>query len=146
MPGGAVPSCQSCKCKAPLKICTGAWPASANSLLSRRGGNLWRRSAGDFSLDWLLFDPAHILLERRRDDLARPYIRLAGAHLREAIGVATHQEAGLLRLRASCVLAELLVRNGEAKVILVVAYGSMTEGFGAPDLVKAKALLNSREA
>jgi len=125
-------------------------PATGNSLLSRRGGgNLWRRSAGDFSLDWLLLDPAHILLERRRDDLARPYIRLAGAHLREAIGVAMHQEAGLFRLRASGVLAELLVRNGEAKEaqeILVVAYGSMTEGFGAPDLVKAKALLNSREA
>jgi tetratricopeptide (TPR) repeat protein len=158
----------------------GAFDEAVNSL--DRGVDLWRRSAGDFSLDWLLLDPAHMFLERRRDDLARSSIRLAGdiyaatpergsyaevlrmdgllkaidgddaaarARLREAIDVATHQEAGLFRLRASYALAELLIRNGEAKEaheILAVAYGSMTEGFGAPDLVKAKALLNSLEA
>jgi tetratricopeptide (TPR) repeat protein len=147
-----------------------------------RGVDLWRRSAGDFSLDSLLLDPAHVFIESGRSDLARPYIRLAGdiyaislergvyaeflrmdgllkaidgdeavarAQLEKAIDVATQQEAGLFRLRASHALAELLVRNGEAKEahdILASAYGSMTEGFGAPDLTRAKALLDSLEA
>ena len=145
------------------------------------GLDLWRRSAGDFSLDSFLLDPAHVLVESGRSDLAEPYIRLAGdvyavsperglyseflrmdgllkaidgderearVHLQKAIDVATQQEAGLFRLRASHALGELLVRNGEAReahAILAPAYGSMTEGFGAPDLIKARALLDSLE-
>jgi ParB family chromosome partitioning protein len=73
----------------------------------------------------------------------------ARAHLQKAIDVATQQEAGLFRLRASHALAELLVRNGKAKEahdILAPAYGSLTEGVGAPVLTNAKALLDSLEA
>ena len=158
----------------------GRFEEAVNNL--EAGLDLWRRGAGSFSLDSILFDPVHMLLLGERDDLVRPYVRqardlyavspergfyaeflrmngllkaidgdeaAARAYLQKAIDVATQQEAGLFRLRASHALAELLVRNGEAKEaydILARAYGALTEGVGAPDLVKAKSLLDSLEA
>jgi predicted ATPase len=63
----------------------------------------------------------------------------------QAIAVARSQSAKLLELRASIGLARLWCRQGkrsEARDLLASIYGWFTEGFDAPDLKEAKALLD----
>jgi tetratricopeptide (TPR) repeat protein len=63
----------------------------------------------------------------------------------QAIAVAKLQSAKFLELRASINLARLWCkqdRRGEARNLLAPIYGWFTEGFDAPDLKQAKALLN----
>jgi tetratricopeptide (TPR) repeat protein len=63
---------------------------------------------------------------------------------RQALAVAELQSAKLLQLRASVSLARLWRDQGEptdAKALLASIYNWFTEGFDAPDLVEAKALL-----
>jgi predicted ATPase len=71
----------------------------------------------------------------------------AGAeqHYRQAIAVAERQGAKLLQLRASTSLARLWRDQGkraEARDLLGPIYDWFTEGFDAPDLKDAKALLD----
>ena len=64
---------------------------------------------------------------------------------RQAIAVAKRQSAKLFELRASISLARLWRdqgRRGEARDLLAPIYGWFTEGFDAPDLKEAKALLD----
>ncbi len=64
----------------------------------------------------------------------------------EAIDCATQQSATLFRLRASRTLAELLVASGdreEARRVLAPAYRAITEAPTAPDMIKAKVLLDT---
>jgi len=63
----------------------------------------------------------------------------------QAIAVAKLQSAKFYELRASISLARLWRkqdRRGEARNLLAPIYGWFTEGFDAPDLKEAKALLN----
>jgi predicted ATPase len=71
----------------------------------------------------------------------------AEAHYREALSIASEQEAKLFELRAALALARLCRgRRGsaEADELLARAYGWFTEGFAMPDLRTAKALLDER--
>jgi|SRR5689334_7294867 predicted ATPase len=64
---------------------------------------------------------------------------------RQAIAVAERQSAKLLQLRASVSLARLWRAQGrwaEAHDLLAPIYGWFTEGFDAPVLKEAKALLD----
>jgi class 3 adenylate cyclase/tetratricopeptide (TPR) repeat protein len=64
----------------------------------------------------------------------------------QALAVAKLQNAKLFELRASISLARLWCkqdRRGEARNLLAPIYGWFTEGFDAPDLKEAKALLAS---
>jgi class 3 adenylate cyclase/tetratricopeptide (TPR) repeat protein len=64
---------------------------------------------------------------------------------RQAIAVADRQSAKLFQLRASTSLARLLRDQGkppEARDLLAPIYDWFTEGFDAPDLKEAKALLD----
>jgi predicted ATPase len=64
---------------------------------------------------------------------------------RQAIAVAQRQEARLWELRATISLARLLrdqCRAAEAREALAAIYGWFTEGFDAPGLVEARALLD----
>ena len=66
--------------------------------------------------------------------------------LREAIALAGEMGARLLELRAATSLARQLSRRGapaEGRALLAPFYASFTEGFGARDLVEAKALLDA---
>ena len=68
----------------------------------------------------------------------------AEASLREAINVASGQQAKLLELRASMSLARLWRAQGkvqQARELLAPVYGWFTEGFDTRDLKDAKALL-----
>jgi predicted ATPase len=68
----------------------------------------------------------------------------AEQHYRQAIAVAERQSAKLFQLRASISLARLWRdqgRQAEARDLLGPIYGWFTEGFDAPDLTEAKALL-----
>jgi class 3 adenylate cyclase/tetratricopeptide (TPR) repeat protein len=68
----------------------------------------------------------------------------AEQHYRQAIAVAERQSARLLQLRASVSLARLWRDQGkpmEARDLLGPIYNWFTEGFDAPDLKDAKALL-----
>ena len=68
----------------------------------------------------------------------------AEASLREAIALAHRQNAKLYELRAATGLAQLWRNQGkqsEARVLLAPIYGWFTEGFEAPDLRDARALL-----
>ncbi|MGQ0621744.1 MAG: AAA family ATPase [Panacagrimonas sp.] len=63
---------------------------------------------------------------------------------RKALGVARHQEARSLELRAATSLARLWLRAGraeEADAVLRPIYAGFTEGFDTPDLIDAAALL-----
>jgi class 3 adenylate cyclase len=76
----------------------------------------------------------------RPDDLAG-----AETHFRRAIATARAQDARFWELRAACDLARLLAERGrgaEARALLIPIYGWFTEGFDAPDLIDAKALLD----
>ena len=68
----------------------------------------------------------------------------ADAPFRKAITTARSQEAKSLELRAATSLARLCQRQGklvEAREFLQPVYDWFTEGFDAPDLQDAKALL-----
>ncbi len=63
---------------------------------------------------------------------------------RKALSIATEQAAKLWELRASVNLARLRRDQGRraaARDLLAPVYGWFTEGFDAPDLKEAKALL-----
>jgi tetratricopeptide (TPR) repeat protein len=67
---------------------------------------------------------------------------------RRAIEIAEHQGALLLSLRAATLLAGLYQTQGrvdEADAALRPIYESFTEGFDYPDLLRARAVLESRE-
>ncbi len=69
----------------------------------------------------------------------------AEQHYHQAIAVAERQSAKLLQLRASTSLARLWREQGkreEARELLGPIYSWFTEGFDAPDLKEAKALLD----
>jgi predicted ATPase len=69
----------------------------------------------------------------------------AERHYRQAIAVAERQSAKLFQLRASTSLARLWRDQGrltEARDLLTAIYGWFTEGFDAPVLKEAKALLD----
>ena len=69
----------------------------------------------------------------------------AEQHYRQAIAVAERQSAKLIQLRASISLARLLRDRGrhmEARELLGPIYGWFTEGFDAPVLKEARALLD----
>ena len=69
----------------------------------------------------------------------------AGRSYRKAIAVAERQSAKLFQLRASTSLARLWREQGkrtEARDLLGPTYNWFTEGFDAPDLKDAKALLD----
>jgi class 3 adenylate cyclase/tetratricopeptide (TPR) repeat protein len=69
----------------------------------------------------------------------------AEQHYRQAIAVAERQSAKLFQLRASTSLARLWRDQGkraEARDLLAPIYNWFTEGFDAPDLKDAKALLD----
>ena len=69
----------------------------------------------------------------------------ADHHYHRAIAVAERQSAKLLQLRASACLARLWRDQGkraEARDLLGPIYNWFTEGFDAPDLKDAKALLD----
>jgi tetratricopeptide (TPR) repeat protein len=69
----------------------------------------------------------------------------AERHYRQAIAVAERQSAKLLQLKASVSLARLWRdqgKRGEARDLLGPIYYWFTEGFDAPDLKDAKALLD----
>jgi predicted ATPase len=69
----------------------------------------------------------------------------AEACLQRALSIAREQQARILELRAAVRLARLWGSQGrhdEARELLAGIYGWFTEGFDAPDLVEAKALLD----
>ena len=66
---------------------------------------------------------------------------------RRALSIAQEQEAKMWELRAAASLAWLRRDQGhqaEARDLLAPIYGWFTEGFDAPDLKEAKALLDER--
>ena len=70
----------------------------------------------------------------------------AEACFRRAIEIARRQQSKAWELRATMSLARLWQRQGrrdEAQAALAAVYGSYTEGFTTPDLVDARALLES---
>ena len=87
------------------------------------------------------------LLHRVPGDLLNAAGDRSGAerHYRQAIAVAERQSAKLFQLRASVSLARLWRDQGkraEARDLLGPIYSWFTEGFDAPDLKDAKALLD----
>jgi tetratricopeptide (TPR) repeat protein len=87
-------------------------------------------------------------LHRLRGDLLDATGDLADAELsyRQAIAVARLQNAKLFELRASTCLARLMCkqhRNAEARDVLAPICDWFTEGFDAPDLKEARALLDA---
>jgi predicted ATPase len=88
------------------------------------------------------------LLYRVPGDLLNAAGNQSGAewHYRQAIAVAERQSAKLFQLRASVSLARLWRDQGkrvEARDLLYPIYNWFTEGFDAPDLREAKALLDA---
>jgi predicted ATPase len=70
----------------------------------------------------------------------------AEACFRQALHVASQQEAKTLELRAAMSLARLWQgqgRNTESRQVLAVVYNWFTEGFDTPDLKEARALLEA---
>ena len=85
-------------------------------------------------------------LHRVRGDLLKVIGEQSAAEqsYREALAVAERQSAKLFELRAATSLARLWRNQGktaEAQALLAPVYSWFTEGFDAPDLVEAKALL-----
>jgi len=69
----------------------------------------------------------------------------AANHFLQAMDWARRQNAPTWELRAATSLARLRQqqnRNADAREILAPVYGQFTEGFGTPDLVAAKTLLD----
>jgi predicted ATPase len=76
--------------------------------------------------------------------LAKPDVSQAEACFRQALEVAHRQQAKALELRAALGLSRLWQQEGRrqaARELLAPIYGWFTEGFDAPDLQEAKALL-----
>jgi predicted ATPase len=72
----------------------------------------------------------------------------AANHFLQAMDWARRQSAPTWELRAATSLARLRQqqnRNADAREVLAPVYGQFTEGFGTPDLVAAKALLEAVE-
>jgi TOMM system kinase/cyclase fusion protein len=72
--------------------------------------------------------------------------RAAEAAFREALRLATSQQARSLSLRAALGLTRLLMSHGrvaEARGLLAAEHGWFTQGFGTPDLMEARALLDA---
>ena len=70
----------------------------------------------------------------------------AEACFQRAIDIARRQHSKAWELRATVSLARLWQRQGrtdDARAALAVVYGTYTEGFTTPDLVDARALLDS---
>jgi predicted ATPase len=70
----------------------------------------------------------------------------AEACFHQGIAVARRQQAKSLELRAATSLSRLLLRQGkseEAHHILTEIYDWFSEGFGTPDLIEARALLEA---
>ena len=68
----------------------------------------------------------------------------AAACFQQALGIARHQQAKALELRAAMSLSRLWQQQGkraEARELLAPVYGWFTEGFDTADLQEAKALL-----
>jgi class 3 adenylate cyclase/tetratricopeptide (TPR) repeat protein len=87
------------------------------------------------------------LLYRIPGDLLNAAGDRSGAerYYRQAIAIAEGQSAKLFQLRASVSLAQLWCddgKRGDARGLLAPIYGWFTEGFDAPDLKDAKALLD----
>jgi class 3 adenylate cyclase/predicted ATPase len=87
-------------------------------------------------------------LNRRKGQLLlrRGHIEAAAELYCRALSIAEEQEAKLWELRAAVSLARLRRDHGrpaEARDLLAPVYGWFTEGFGTPDLKKAKALLDA---
>ena len=85
------------------------------------------------------------LLRRKGELLRNCHPTMAEALFREAIDVASRQEAKLWELRATVSLAGLYAdvgRRNEAYKMLAPVYGWFTEGFDTLDLKEAKALLD----
>jgi len=77
--------------------------------------------------------------------LRQGHTELAEQLYRKALSIAREQEAKMWELRAAASLARLWRdegRRAEARDLLAPVYGWFTEGFGAPDLKDARALLN----
>ena len=67
----------------------------------------------------------------------------AAASYRDAIALAQRQDGKLFELRAATSLSRLWRDQGKhARELLAPAYAWFTEGFDAPDLKQAKALLD----
>jgi predicted ATPase len=86
-------------------------------------------------------------LHRLRGDLLNATSDRSAAErsYRQALAVAERQSAKVWQLRASISLARLRRDQGkpaEARELLTSIYGWFTEGFDAPDLKDAKALLD----
>jgi predicted ATPase len=85
-------------------------------------------------------------LHRLRGDLlnATGDRSAAERNYRQALAVAERQNAKLFQLRASISLARVWrdqCKRAEARDLLAPIYAWFTEGFDAPDLIEAKALL-----
>jgi serine/threonine protein kinase/predicted ATPase len=71
---------------------------------------------------------------------------MAESRFRQALETAGRQQSKAWQLRATMSLARLWQRQGrgsEARTALAGVYGSFTEGFTTPDLIEAKALLDT---
>ncbi len=72
--------------------------------------------------------------------------KMASADLKEAMAIARRMHARSYELRAAISHAELLLSHGDdnaARALLSPILSSFTEGFGTPDLVRARSLLNA---
>ena len=81
---------------------------------------------------------------RDRAEIAEPDTAKAEAHFERALTVARKQKIKSWELRAAVSMAQLRCdqnRRQEARDLLTPVYSSFTEGFDAPDLKEAKALL-----
>ena len=100
------------------------------------------RLAEATEVKWVLAET----LRLRGDLLAQTGDRMAAeASYRDGIALAQRQDAKLFELRAATSLARLWREQGQpaaARDLLAPVYGWFTEGFDAPDLKEAKALLD----
>ena len=124
-----------------------AWLAEGYAMLGQRaeGLNCLAQAAQFVETTEERFQEAE--LHRIRGDLLNATGDRSGAerHYRQAIAVAERQSAKLFQLRASISLARLWRDQGkrtEARDLLGPIYNWFTEGFDAPDLKDAKALLD----
>ncbi|MGH7209935.1 MAG: hypothetical protein ACREF1_00535 [Acetobacteraceae bacterium] len=84
-------------------------------------------------------------LHRQKGELLRADASAAETCFRRAIEIASAQSAKLFELRASVSLARLWREHGrgeEAHALLAPIHAWFTEGFDAPDLMEATALLD----